>query len=195
MKKKLKDKIINLILKAIAGTWKIDLLGSRVAAPAVVMFWHNKMMPVWKYFSTIENAVGIVSKSKDGGYIANLLESWRYGVIRGSSSDDPKIVMGKMTEAAGNSIILITPDGPKGPIYKLKAGAVVAAARAGVHLQYLNVEISRKKVFTKSWDRFEFPYPFSKIRIIASEPIMLKSDDREYINDKIAEIEKLMQKN
>lgn len=160
---------------------------------SVIAFWHNKMLPVWKYFSQFPKVCGVVSKSKDGQYIADLLESWQnYALIRGSSSADTKLVLKEMVEAAKHSIVLITPDGPRGEIYKFKAGAAVAAARAGSPLQYLTIEIKSKIVFQKSWDHFEVPLPFSLIKINVSKPIIIESDSRENIDSIIQQIEKEM---
>lgn len=156
----------------------------------MVAFWHNKMLPVWKLFSKHQPASAVVSKSKDGQYIANLLTSWVYfRILRGSSSSNKQALLREMCDAATQSVLLVTPDGPRGEIYKFKAGAAVVAARMQVPLYYLKVKIHSKKVFDRSWDKFEFPLPFSRVTIEISKPYHLLLDTREYIDDFIKTIE------
>ncbi len=94
--------------------------------------------------------------------------------------------------AKGNSVSL-TPDGPKGPRNKLKPGAVVAAQRAQVPIQFLKICINHKYVFPKSWDKFELPYPFTIINITISQPFFVATEaSRDQIEAKIILIENEM---
>ena len=175
--------LVNLISK----TWRYDIIGNIPDKPAIIAFWHGLMLPVWKYFSKyIPTAV--VSLSKDGEALSNLLEKWRYKLIRGSSSKGGKEVLESLIDIAGNNFTLITPDGPQGPKYEFKAGAVIASQRSGVPLVLCGVEIKSKKLFKKSWDKFEFPCPFSKINLNFSEPLII---DKELNKE---EIDKLLKK-
>lgn len=190
MKQKLSKRLANFIIRAIASTWKIRVIGDLPEKHSVVAFWHNKMLPVWKLFSKYQPASAVVSKSKDGQYIADLLSAWGYfKVLRGSSSSDKQALLREMCYAAKETILLITPDGPRGEIYKLKAGAAVVAARMQVPFYFLKVKIDRKKVFENSWDKFEFPLPFASVTIEISKPYHLLLDTREYIDDFINKIE------
>lgn len=190
MKQKLSKRLANLIIRAIASTWKIRLIGDLPEKHSVVAFWHNKMLPVWKVFSDYQPASAVVSKSKDGQYIADLLSAWGYfKILRGSSSSDKHTLLKEMCDAAKESILLITPDGPRGERYKLKAGAIVVAARMRVPFHFLKVKIHSKKVFGKSWDKFEFPLLFASITVEISKPYHLLLDTREYIDDFINKIE------
>jgi lysophospholipid acyltransferase (LPLAT)-like uncharacterized protein len=64
----------------------------------------------------------------------------------------------------------ITPDGPKGPIYQAKPGAVLLASLSGGPL-YPMAYASEKSWVFKSWDRMILPKPFSKIVVAIAEPI------------------------
>lgn len=146
------------------------------------------MLPVWKLFSKL-SPVAVVSKSKDGQILSDLLEFWKYRLIRGSSSDGAKDVLIKMVLYAKDNYVLITPDGPKGPIQKFKAGATIASARTGTPIHYVKVNISKAWIFEKSWDKFHLPYPFANIEIKISDPFTPATDSREDINGIIATIE------
>jgi lysophospholipid acyltransferase (LPLAT)-like uncharacterized protein len=160
----------------------------------IVAFWHNTMIIPW-YVHRKKNFTALISKSKDGNLLAKLLRSWKYNVVRGSSSRGGDVALGIMVDYAKNKYsIAITPDGPRGPKYKMKAGAVITAKKSGVPLVLVGVGIKQKKVLD-SWDKFEIPKPFTKINVIYSEPFYFdKHLSFEDTSAKIAECEKILMK-
>lgn len=169
--------------------------GSVLATPSVVAFWHGEMLPIWKAFSSISGIAkqGVVSLSKDGEMLANLLKYWGFELIRGSSSRNSKETLQDAVDKAKTSIIFITPDGPRGPEKKFKNGAAVIAFRASVPIYLVRANVSHKKIFLKSWDKFILPYPFSKIDIHISEKYFLPEHlSREEISQQISEFENLI---
>lgn len=95
----------------------------------VIAFWHSTMLLGW-YLHGGSNTVALTSKSKDGDLLAKALKKWKYKVVRGSSSKGGEIALGVMVDYAKNNCsIAITPDGPRGPAFKFKAGAVIAAKK------------------------------------------------------------------
>ena len=151
------------------------------------------MLAVWKFFAG-KNAVGVTSLSRDGDALAGLLTSWKYRLIRGSSSVGGKEVLDQMIEEARDSMVLITHDGPKGPHQQFKPGAVVAASRAGCELVLCRVHIYRK-ITLKSWDTFEIPLPFTRIYLEFLPAICIsQSADREEIGKMIHVCEEELQR-
>ncbi len=111
----------------------------------IVAFWHGTMLLPW-YLHRNKNVAALTSKSKDGDLLARLLKSWNYQVIRGSSSSGGEIALGIMIDyAKNNNSIAITPDGPRGPAKKLKAGAVVTARKSGLPLVLIGVGYKKKR--------------------------------------------------
>lgn len=141
----------------------------------VVAFWHGKMFLGW-YLQKDKNFSALVSQSKDGAVLANLLSKWGYTVTRGSSHIGGKEALELMIDSAkkGNSFA-ITPDGPRGPVKKLKAGAVVLAKKCNIKLFLVGIGY-KNKVSLKSWDSFEIPLPFSRVSVIYSDPITVDSN-------------------
>jgi len=171
----------------ISKTWRYEIIGSIPEIPAIIAFWHGFMLPVWKFFSKY-NPTAVVSLSKDGEVLSEILENWNYKLIRGSSSKGGKEVLESIVEGAIDGYTLITPDGPQGPIYVFKPGAVIASQRSGVPLELCGVKIKSKFKFKKSWDMFELPCPFSKIILNFSEPIKInKESDKDEI-DKLLKV-------
>lgn len=139
----------------------------------VFAFWHGTMLLPW-YVNRNKKFVGLISKSKDGDLLAKALKNWRYQVVRGSSSVGGDIALGIMIDYAKNKIsVAVTPDGPRGPALKLKAGAVITAKKSGVPLVLAGVGYQKKK-YLNSWDKFQVPKPFSKVKLIYSDPIYVE---------------------
>ncbi len=141
----------------------------------VFAFWHGTMLLPW-YVKRNNNFIGLTSKSKDGNLLAKVLKNWNYMVVRGSSHQGGDVALGVMVDYARNKkSIAITPDGPRGPEKKMKAGAVVTAKKANVPLILAGVAFNKKKKL-KSWDQFEIPKFFSRARIIYSDPIYVSNN-------------------
>jgi lysophospholipid acyltransferase (LPLAT)-like uncharacterized protein len=140
--------------------------------PFVLVFWHGSMTyPWWRMRG--RNAAALVSHSKDGQILANLLRSWGYHVLRGSSSRGSKEAMQAMRGAVREGHVLcVTPDGPRGPYHEMKMGAVRVAQTMHVPLVSVSVGYRRYRRL-KSWDRFEIPFPFTRARVVYSEPVII----------------------
>ena len=189
MKLSLKYKISVALMRGIARTWRLKIEGNQPAGIGIVVFWHGFMLPGWLAFRN-KGAAAVVSLSKDGEILSHLLTKWGFTLVRGSSSSKGKETLDHIAGLASGRIILMTPDGPQGPIYKFKAGAVVAAHRSDAPIYLCGIKVGAKKIFKKSWDRFCLPLPFSRIILKYSEPIYVPKDaERDSINEIIEEIE------
>ncbi|MFH1052647.1 MAG: lysophospholipid acyltransferase family protein [bacterium] len=184
MKLSIKYGIALNLLKIISKTWRFQITGTNPGSPGILAFWHGDMLAVWKYFSDV-NPVAVISQSRDGEILSGLLSKWNYSLIRGSSSKGSKEALTEIVEKASNNLVLITPDGPRGPYHEFKPGAVVAAQRSGTKLYLCNVKMSSKFRFKKSWDKFSLPLPFSKISLNITE---ISSISQNAGRDKIDEI-------
>lgn len=205
--KKLKQSIYrilgNLILKysldLLCKSLKIEIMNKDVIENLekqnqnyVLAFWHGTMLLPW-FLHRNKNFSALTSMSKDGDLLAKLLRFWNYEVIRGSSSKGGDVALGIMIDYAKNKYsIAITPDGPTGPPLKFKAGAVITAKKSKIPLVLAGVGFSKKKKL-KSWDSFQIPLPFSKARIIYSDPIIIDAElDYNQTDEIIKSCEKIM---
>ena len=174
--------LLSVLISFLCKTLKINLKnGDKISEfygenkNFVLAFWHGTMLVPW-FVNRNQNFTALVSKSKDGALLEKVLKHWNYKVIRGSSHTGGSVALGILIDYAKNeSSIAITPDGPRGPKYKMKAGAVIAAKRAKIPLVLLGVGY-RKKRELNSWDNFQIPGLFSKVNIIYSEPIYIEYD-------------------
>lgn len=138
----------------------------------VLAFWHSTMIASW-YLNRNDGFAALTSKSKDGDILAKQLKHWKYKVVRGSSSKGGDVALGIMVDHAKNGYsIAITPDGPRGPANKFKAGAVITAKKSGVPLVLMGIGVKSKKKL-KSWDKFQIPNPLSRVNVMYSDPIFV----------------------
>ncbi len=138
----------------------------------VLAFWHGTMLIPW-YLHKGDGFAALTSRSKDGDLLAKILKSWDYRVIRGSSSSGGNKALEMMVDLSKSEYsIAVTPDGPRGPALQMKAGAIITAKRSGIPLILLGIGIEKKKEL-KSWDKFQIPKFFTKVKVIYSEPIYI----------------------
>lgn len=184
-------KFVIIIIRLISRTWRIYAVNPP-EQKAIIAFWHGEMLPLWRFFA-FKNASAVVSQSKDGEILSTLLRKWNFELYRGSSSKGGSEILEKICNDFDNDFLLITPDGPRGPAKKFKAGAAVISQRKHIPLILCAVKIHNKRQFPKSWDNFQFPLPFSKIEITFSEKIFIPQNaKRDEITQLIKSFEEKM---
>jgi lysophospholipid acyltransferase (LPLAT)-like uncharacterized protein len=135
--------------------------------------WHNRLLLlpfVIKRFLPERRGAALISGSRDGALLADLVERFGFEVVRGSSSKKGVSAIRQLAEViASGKDVVITPDGPRGPAYELGQGIVFLAQQSGAEVVPINMEYS-SSWRVKSWDRFVLPKPFSTVRVIFGRP-------------------------
>ena len=142
--------------------------------PVIYAFWHNRLIgtsPLAKKYGREKIAV-LISQSRDGQYIADVIEAFGFYTIRGSSSKGgAKAVRDIQESITGKRCsIAITLDGPRGPKYTVHRGAVWLASRTQIPIIPIGVN-TRCHWQLKSWDQTQIPKPFTKTEFIIGNPI------------------------
>ena len=152
--------------------------------------WHNRLLLfpfVLKRYLPERRGAALISTSRDGEILADLVERFGFEVVRGSSSRKGASAIRQLAEmvARGHDVV-ITPDGPRGPAYKLGQGIVYLAQQSGAEVVPVNLEYS-SCWRVKSWDRFILPKPFSKVRVIIGPPHRVASttSDEEFERERV----------
>lgn len=185
--------LLSILIRLLARTWNLRVHGRLPTGPSIVAFWHGEMLPAWYAFRALR-PVALVSSSKDGALLTQLLHDWGYGVVLGSSSKGGKEALDQLIAEASSRVVLITPDGPRGPAHQAKPGSVVAAHRAHVPLILVRVRANRAHIFARSWDKFQLPLPFTTIDLSIDTPWMIAEDaTREQLDAHINEMNQRMQ--
>jgi lysophospholipid acyltransferase (LPLAT)-like uncharacterized protein len=144
-------------------------------APSLVpCYWHQHQAFCARYLLHQRArglAVGwLISPSVDGEIGAMLVRRVGGRVIRGSSTHTGARALRDYYLALVQQNIspVITPDGPRGPRFKFKPGAILLAQMSGRPILPLAYAASRASLV--KWDKFVIPWPFARIVIAIGPP-------------------------
>jgi lysophospholipid acyltransferase (LPLAT)-like uncharacterized protein len=167
--------------------FEIDDRANLLRAPGnercIGALWHNRLLlsaHVISHFLPVRRGgAALISASRDGSLIADVVQRYGFQAVRGSSSRHGTGALRQLADViASGRDPLITPDGPRGPVYRLGGGIIFLAQKTNVPVRPVNFEYSSCWRL-KSWDRFIIPKPFSKVRVIFGEPHYVRSTTTE----------------
>lgn len=143
-------------------------------APVIFALWHNRiftMPPIWRRTGGKNRfSVVLTSASKDGTTLATAMKMFGLGAIRGSSSRRAVSALIGMKKALKDGFdVCVTPDGPKGPRYKVQPGVIKIAQTSGAEIIPIHIRYSSAWRL-KTWDKFVLPKPFSRVHVVFAEP-------------------------
>ncbi len=137
--------------------------------PIAIVLWHNRLFMaaeiVRRYRRSRPRPYALVSASKDGAWLSAFFQLAGLRTVRGSSSRLGREAASALVEMLRAGVdVGITPDGPRGPCYDFKPGAVIVARRTRVPMLLIGAEFEAAWRL-RSWDRFYLPKPFSRVRM------------------------------
>ncbi len=139
----------------------------------VTVTWHNRLLffPVAFPRETRKRTVAVVSASRDGQYITDLISFFGLRSLRGSSSRKGMQAQLEAVRAIRDGYhVSFTPDGPRGPRYQMQPGPIHLASKMNTSIIPIAVNASRYWEI-KSWDRFQIPKPFAKLTLVLGDAI------------------------
>ncbi|MDR9500201.1 MAG: lysophospholipid acyltransferase family protein [Desulfurivibrionaceae bacterium] len=140
--------------------------------PFILTFWHYNVL-----YASLSGGrlpmVAMVSPSKDGEFIARIMESKGITTVRGSRSKGGVGAIKGLLKAVrrGLSPVIIA-DGSQGPAQVVQGGSIIIAGRAGIPIVPMNWAFSRYKLF-RSWDKTLLPLPFARLVWVVGEPLQV----------------------
>jgi lysophospholipid acyltransferase (LPLAT)-like uncharacterized protein len=144
--------------------------------PSIFIFWHRAILGAAAHFRDQRIAI-LISRSFDGELIARTTQHLGFLPVRGSSTRGGAAGLGGLQQSfADGSLCAITVDGPGGPKYVAKPGAVQLAQLTRSAICPFYVLPQRAWVLTKSWDQFLIPKPFSRVVVTYPTPVEFNSD-------------------
>lgn len=172
-------------MDTLVKTWRIHrtvapesqtLLDSK--SPVIFAFWHGRMYSIMCSIPKDQTAV-LISPSSDGEMILQAISRLGFSkFIRGSHKrQGTQAVRGilKALKKDKNSIAFMV-DGPQGPRYQVKEGIIRLAAQAKVPIVPIIPASRHIMLKFPSWDQFNIPCYFTKMRIHFGEPYYVPPD-------------------
>ncbi len=145
----------------------------------IYAIWHNQQGFLLYPFRKTK-VCSLISLSKDGEYIARVLPKFGMKAVRGSTSKGGFSALRALIDISQAGYHpMLTPDGPRGPVYKAQAGVLFLAQKTGLPIVPVACGLSNK--FTVgSWDKMRIPLPFGRAAIVFKDPIYVtdESDKR-----------------
>jgi lysophospholipid acyltransferase (LPLAT)-like uncharacterized protein len=180
MKKKILLFLVTTFFRILKSTYRFKIHGKR-RHPHLMAFWHKDMIGCF-CANTNTNHIMLISQSKDGDFATQFIANFGHEAIRGSSSKGGKAAMQMLIETLQLRArdCALTVDGPRGPALEPKLGIFEISRQTQIPITPIRVVCESKHVFKKAWDKFELPYPFSKIHVYYGEAIVVPtSTDKE----------------
>jgi lysophospholipid acyltransferase (LPLAT)-like uncharacterized protein len=191
-------------MKMLAATLRFDIRdqcgiggADSTMPPAIYTLWHNRFFCVPPAWNRIcyghRKTVALTSASHDGDMVARAMAVFGLGSVRGSSSRRGVAALVGLKRALQEGLdICVTPDGPRGPRYKVQPGVIKLAESTGAPIIPIHVRFSSAWRL-KTWDRFVIPKPFSRVEVTFAEPIRLtRGVDADTFENERINLENLM---
>ena len=143
----------------------------------IYAFWHGRQVFMIYAFRHSPPAAVLVSKSKDGDYIAGVIDLFGQQTVRGSSSRRGAMALMdlvKTLESGANAAV--TPDGPRGPKRVIAPGILYLAQKTSKPILPITYSARRKIVF-HGWDDYWVPLPFNVIAVQVGNRISIAPED------------------
>lgn len=189
-------------LYTILKTCRITIIGAKQFQEAgskgrcILMLWHNRLAPAAHLLARIAPHFtygAVVSNSRDGELLAKIVNAYPQGrtirVVHNAKHHALREVIQQLNES--NTVIVMTPDGPRGPRYKIKPGIIAAARASNSSIVPLTWSASHFWQL-KTWDKFMIPKPFSRIVVMFGPAQEIADDLVETIGGVSKKLEKAM---
>jgi lysophospholipid acyltransferase (LPLAT)-like uncharacterized protein len=151
--------------------WEHYEAARRMGRGVIFTFWHRAIFSA-TWFWRKRGIVVMTSQNFDGEYIARIIQKHGYEAARGSSSRGATSALKEMIRATREGHdTAFTIDGPRGPCFVAKPGAVLLSKATGAAILCFHIVSRRARVFRRSWDQTEIPAAFSGAAIFIAPPI------------------------
>jgi len=166
-------------IETVIGAERIEpyINSNRVCAPC---YWHQHHVIgstlIRSWVRRGFKASFLVSGSVDGEVPERIARAWGAEVIRGSANQSGALALRDMQRMMKRGVsVVTTADGPRGPKYEFKMGAILVARIAGVPILPIGCAADRAWYLNR-WDSFMVPKPFARITIAIGAPCPIPDD-------------------
>jgi len=146
--------------------------------PGIGVTWHRGAIYALYFFGPVHPAI-MISRSRDGEYLARYLQIMGGVPVRGSSSRGGLAALQEMADYINQKqgrYAATVADGPRGPACQAKKGMIALAMRTGLPLVPMMWSAKRVWVLKNTWDRTMIPKPFAKVVLTAGREFSYPPD-------------------
>jgi lysophospholipid acyltransferase (LPLAT)-like uncharacterized protein len=165
--------VIAWALRVVRFSWRVEIVNPPPAdkGPYLYAHFHGDEVLLVPVFAGRGYAV-MVSRSRDGEWMAGVLRRLGYFVVRGSSSRGGAGGLKGLVDAVnvGGRSTAMAVDGPRGPLHKAKPGILFLASATGFPIVPAGGAARSAWKIPKAWNQSYVPKPFSRARVIFGEP-------------------------
>ena len=152
--------IASLFIRALHATLRVkhERVENLAGTPQYILaFWHSHLLLM--LHSRYKRPISVmISRSKDGEYIARVFDWYGVDAARGSSTRGGGAALRELLrEAREGKNLAFTPDGPKGPPLIAKDGVVYAAKMSGLPIVPVAFA-AKKKSFSARGTEWSFRF-------------------------------------
>ena len=193
-----------MVIRTVGFTlrWRIDdragIMADTAKGSLIFALWHNQLFGAVLFYSRFlkeRRTVALTSPSGDGEILAAVVSHFNTDSIRGSSNKRPVAALREMVSFLRNEPgkdVFITPDGPRGPVYKMESGLLKLSQWTKVPVLPMRVSYS-KAIKLKTWDGFRIPLPFSRVDVTLEQSKSFEGlTDRESLEEQRLALEELL---
>jgi lysophospholipid acyltransferase (LPLAT)-like uncharacterized protein len=152
----------------------------------IAAFWHERlpMMPVL-WLQAVRRVPGLagrrahvlVSRHRDGRFIGEVVRRFRLEMVHASTRRGGATGMRVLLRLlAAGDVVVITPDGPRGPPRVAAPGVAQLAAVSGLAVLPCAARTTRVRLLP-SWDRMVLPLPFARGVLVAGPAVAVDRAD------------------
>ena len=178
-------------MRVLFWTLRLDVRTTRDANPYAASGEPRFLYAVW-HDSIVMAAFGgkhvrtkaLTSHHRDGSFVAGVLDTIGVPAVRGSTGNRGQSALREILTNARGSDIVMTPDGPRGPRRQISRGTVFLASRSGRAIVPTAFTCEKSWTIRGSWTDLVIPKPFSKVFLLAGDPIEVPAG---VSRDKLAE--------
>lgn len=183
-----------LFIRLLGSTWRVEWTGlenlskaRKLSKNVIFAIWHGRLL-VFSYTHRNRNIQVLASEHHDGDLMGRTIQRLGFGHLKGSSSRGGARAVRELASVLKSGLdVGLTVDGPRGPRGVVQQGAMELSRLTGKAVVPMTNTASRRRLF-RSWDRFQLPFPFSRVTVSYGEPLMVGSGTTKREREEIKEL-------
>jgi lysophospholipid acyltransferase (LPLAT)-like uncharacterized protein len=150
----------------------------------IALFWHGRIAQGMACRPLLRDKPRrvMISLSADGEFIAKAAERLKIPPVRGSAGRSGGSAKGgsrafreALAFIRAGGVMIMTPDGPRGPREELPPGPLQMARAAGCPVFIMSLAATPSLALA-SWDQARVPLPFARGQVVLEGPLRLPPD-------------------